>query len=516
MRAPRIGHRSARCPPSHGRLALEDASRATRLDSRRAPSIGLSKDLASPPFPPRDPLPRTEVRFGQPLPAGCLGPTSWFLTTLPVSSPSKSVGLLHPTADHEVHRVSCSAVPSQGPVDEHSSPMFTPSRAFPLQQPTRRHRRIVPPRRYELPPARPRGLHPLKSPLRIRTVAGEDPPVALMGFPSWSICACRFPSRSHRHPKTSTRLETRELSLRPPTATRHRPRPTARRAGTCATPLRTVANDGHVWGRQDRSNTTPLPLSRTVTTSEENRAVDLAAPRSTGVDCRAASHLPVRCANSVSPASASMSEGTNPRIGDGQASPSGLPDTWALLVDTACTAHHCAPLGSCRGLHPSRSPVREPLCRARGLSGRLATPTPRGRASSPRSPKRASSRTVQGCHPISVPTIVCCTPKDAAPMDARCGLRTSAIDSPWEGDAADRAGRAYPADLRTEVRSSRGGLERPRTGTRSHRRVSPTVRSRPCPPRGWCVHRIQLPSCPGGLGASRAPRLPGGAGCTPE
>jgi len=206
MRVPRIGHRSGRCPPSHGRLALEDASRATRLDSRRAPSIGLSKDLASPPSPSRNPLPRTEVRFGQPLPAGCLGPTSWFLTTLPGCSPSKSVGLLHPTADHEVHRVLCSAVPSQDRGTSTPRRCSHPPEHSPLQQPTRRHRRIVPPRRYELPLARPRGLHPLESPLRDRTVAGVTAPVALMGFPSCSACACRFPSRGT---STSEDLDTR-------------------------------------------------------------------------------------------------------------------------------------------------------------------------------------------------------------------------------------------------------------------------------------------------------------------
>lgn len=43
---------------------------------------------------------------------------------------------------------------------------------------------------------------------------------------------------SHRHPKTSTLSKTRKPPLRPPAATRHRPKPTARRAGACATPLR--------------------------------------------------------------------------------------------------------------------------------------------------------------------------------------------------------------------------------------------------------------------------------------
>lgn len=77
------------------------------------------------------PLPRAGAHFGGSVPTDPRVPPSWFLTTLTASSTFGGVSLLHPTADHEVHRVLCSAVPSQGPVDEHASPMFTPSRAFP-------------------------------------------------------------------------------------------------------------------------------------------------------------------------------------------------------------------------------------------------------------------------------------------------------------------------------------------------------------------------------------------------
>jgi len=49
--------------------------------------------------------------FGMPLPRDTHVPPSWALTTLTASSTRPFVGLLHPTADHEVHRVSAAALP---------------------------------------------------------------------------------------------------------------------------------------------------------------------------------------------------------------------------------------------------------------------------------------------------------------------------------------------------------------------------------------------------------------------
>jgi len=74
-------------------------------------------------------------------------PPSWSLTTLTASSTGPFAGLLHPTADHEVHRVFARDI-STSPT---SSPMQTPSRAFPSSSSrARRLRRPLPPRRHRL------------------------------------------------------------------------------------------------------------------------------------------------------------------------------------------------------------------------------------------------------------------------------------------------------------------------------------------------------------------------------
>lgn len=57
-----------------------------------------------------------------------------------------------------------------------SSPMLHPPELFPPEQPSMRRRTSVPPRRYRLLPARPRGLAPLVSPLRSPTVASWTRP----------------------------------------------------------------------------------------------------------------------------------------------------------------------------------------------------------------------------------------------------------------------------------------------------------------------------------------------------
>jgi hypothetical protein len=221
------------------------------------------------------------------------------------------------------------------------------------------------------------------------------------------------------------------------------PGSTARAAGVCATPL-----------RPRRERRCRLVASGTTRTSHRCRSPEPSRPpkrnepwtpllsRMPKPAVVASPHLPVRGTSPASSAPADMPEGAKPRIGDGQASPSGLPDTWALLVNTACTAHHCAPLHHCRDLHPSRSPVRGPLSHARGLSGWAAPPTPRGRAPSHRTPKRAPSRAVQGGHPSSVPP-PCAAPRRMPRRRPRvAGSERPAIAPPWEGGNADRAGRA--------------------------------------------------------------------------
>jgi len=74
-------------------------------------------------------------------------PPSWSLTTLTASSTGPFAGLLHPAADHEVHRVFARNI-STSPA---SSPMQKPSRAFPSPSSrARRLRRPLPPRRHRL------------------------------------------------------------------------------------------------------------------------------------------------------------------------------------------------------------------------------------------------------------------------------------------------------------------------------------------------------------------------------
>jgi hypothetical protein len=57
------------------------------------------------------------------------GPSSWFLATLTAYSSIRSTGLLHPAADHEVHRVARTAVPLAWSIC--ALPRCTPSRALP-------------------------------------------------------------------------------------------------------------------------------------------------------------------------------------------------------------------------------------------------------------------------------------------------------------------------------------------------------------------------------------------------
>jgi hypothetical protein len=113
----------ARTSCSRRRLSRDSA----RLSS--SASHGVVQRSASPPSALVESSPAPKC-FGPALPGAGLGPPSWFLTTLTVSSSSRGVGLLRPTTDHEVHRVLCSAVPRRTGGRARLADA-TPSRAFP-------------------------------------------------------------------------------------------------------------------------------------------------------------------------------------------------------------------------------------------------------------------------------------------------------------------------------------------------------------------------------------------------
>jgi len=68
--------------------------------------------------------------FGSTLPRAEHVPSSWFLTTSTASSTESPAGLLHPTSDHEVHRI---AAAPRSRVFASFPTGATPSRAFPSQ-----------------------------------------------------------------------------------------------------------------------------------------------------------------------------------------------------------------------------------------------------------------------------------------------------------------------------------------------------------------------------------------------
>jgi hypothetical protein len=150
----------------------------------QAPSIGLSKELAPPSTSSLESSPaHLAVRFGLELPHSRLGPPSWFLPTLTVSSSMDFAGLLHPAADPGVHRVSASATRLATRLVRFPDGAST-LQSFPLPS----SRSCVTAGRFPLavaglPPGRPRGLPPLVSPLHLPSVAGRAMPDALLGFP---------------------------------------------------------------------------------------------------------------------------------------------------------------------------------------------------------------------------------------------------------------------------------------------------------------------------------------------
>jgi len=211
--------------------AVGDASRAARLvRAERLPQLLQRTPLRRRHL--RCPLPRTEVRFGPPLPHGERVPPSRFLTALTASSTDGFVGLLHPTADLEVHRVAASrhlrarrrlqGLPSDA----------TPSRAFPSAAAA---------------PASPRELCPLavRRPATVGSTSGPcstgesvassrrcrlDGPEALLGFPHLEprrdIARLQLERRSapaRRHATSTARRRSRALRRHRPSA-RRRPR----------------------------------------------------------------------------------------------------------------------------------------------------------------------------------------------------------------------------------------------------------------------------------------------------
>jgi len=151
------------------------------MTPHQATSSGFFKDR-----PSVDILPGVHSRtaqalcFGMPTPIDTHVPPSWALTTLTASSTRPFVGLLHPTADHEVHRVSACALPRDWafPPMPHPPELSPHQVAVPYVTAGRCPLAVT-----GCPPAQPRGVSPLVSPLRAVPVASHFTPVALMGFP---------------------------------------------------------------------------------------------------------------------------------------------------------------------------------------------------------------------------------------------------------------------------------------------------------------------------------------------
>lgn len=159
---------------------------------------------------------------------------------------------------------------------------------------------------------------------------------------------------------------------------------------------------------------------------------------------------------------ADCEEGPKPQVGAGQASPPGSPDASALLVNTCahCASLRIAPTPAATSTRAeARSEDRSPEPR---VLGRVSTPTPRGQTPSHRRPKSMMSRAVQGGHPISM------RPAARRPEGRRVARRS--LRARRTGHRLSLGGRQrrpcrsmYPADLRTEVQSSRGSIVCPRT-----------------------------------------------------
>ena len=112
MRTSAAGASSVHCPVHAPRSRRRFVHHVARWFAEHL--VGLCKDRLS-----------IDITSGAPQPAspcGALrhtlsgrvrGPSSWFLPTSTVCATGRFAGLLHPAADHEVHRVSAPAVPSR-------------------------------------------------------------------------------------------------------------------------------------------------------------------------------------------------------------------------------------------------------------------------------------------------------------------------------------------------------------------------------------------------------------------
>jgi hypothetical protein len=341
----------------------------------------LSKDPPLHRHHQKSPLPRTEVRFGRSLLPEHHGPSTWFLPTLTVSSSSDLASLLHLAADHEVHRVSCLAVP---PVGADSG---NPHRCHTLQS---------------LPlPSSWRRVTTARSPL---AVAGCTRPTSRPCSTRESVARprrCRrvharcslgllFPGRrvhvaSHLAIVSKTRRSRRrsqDSRTAPPLPTRIAlpTSPGARAAGAWQR-LSTSTRGRRIRVRPRGSNiltSSGLPLRRALRRVRDVQpiahAIDRSRHRNPPRTCRreASSHATARVTG----------EKKDSQFGAGQASPSGLPDRWALRWDTVRASRITARLAQEMRLS-SREPKLapdQPLPTPGGYPAPAATATPRDHA----------------------------------------------------------------------------------------------------------------------------------------
>jgi hypothetical protein len=264
---------------------------------------------------------------------------------------------------------------------------------------------------------------------------------------------------AHRHPKTSTRVaRLRESSSVRPAISRHRPRvdrsSCRRLCDASPTSPRTTMPSG---GLRDHSNISPLPFSRTVSPSEEKRAVDSAAfPHAE--TCGRSLPAPAGAWDLSGLVSACRHARGSEPPNRGRA---GLAIGSPRYVGAA--REHCVHRASLRAAPPLPRPPPEPK-----PGPRTALPRPRTLGMG-RAPDASGSRSLTPHAEASAvegragwpsqlrAAAVCSTPKDAAPSTARCGLRASGHRPSLGGRQRRPCRSSHPADLRTEVQTPRGG-----------------------------------------------------------
>jgi hypothetical protein len=166
-------------------------------------SLGVFKDHPSIDTNPRRPLPfPTSGRplvfhFGLPLPRTSPVPSSRFLTALPVFSVVDSAGLLHPAADHGIHRVAVFLLQPRGfriPTFHDASPF----EAFPSSVAGRSLRLSCPPTVRSPRKVRFQGFSPLIESVAFLECCHAGKSVAPMGFSSSTAMNHLFrPSTKH-------------------------------------------------------------------------------------------------------------------------------------------------------------------------------------------------------------------------------------------------------------------------------------------------------------------------------